>query len=1058
MPDAFNWGIFIAILLLLTSVSYLCLIVSTFVSDTMTKIRRNYILVITTLVLSSFFYGLMKISDQDALTRIFWAFGFVTGWMLFPLWLMFLSSIADINNKTVKIILSITPFILAAVLLLCIFTGGINIVHTQYGNQFAYSTNYPFIILFICMTLFSIGIVSSYIIWLRKSEQKGYRKMIIVLILLTMFAAPIGFITELITPIFMGGTSIPLAALALLPSSIQVFVIMKKYKTFGATISNTSEYVFTSVEMPILALNHNNIITLENNAATTLMGCSVIGKNIADLIHVDGKTPEAELFNHGFTNRAVMIETPRGNRICDMVLTLEQDKYNEAICKIVVLRDLTELKAVNYTATLLLTTEDDEDIHQLLSECMDSVGSAMNADRIYIWRNEMIDDELHFVCTYSWFGEIGKEKNSVTEGLAFTYKDRPLWEQKFTQGITISGPVSNMPQDEQEFLSYEIKSIVMIPLFLDEKFWGFFSIDDCTVEREFSDDEVSILKSVSLMMASAINRHALVEKRTQELALAHDRARAASQAKSEFLANMSHEIRTPMNVIIGMIGLLLEMEDDTPVEQARDYLQKIGTAGSALLGLINDVLDISKIESGKFELTPANYESASMLNEIITISSIRIGDKPVKFNLDVGDGLFIMMYGDDLRIKQILVNLLSNAFKYTRKGSVTLSITCIRENENDVRLTFSVIDTGIGMRPDDVKKLFSDYNQVDTRANRMIEGTGLGLSISKGLAGLMDGSITVESEYGAGSTFRLSIKQGFVSDKLIDKQILESMQNFSYIETKGSTEKRLVRPDLSWANVLVVDDSPTNLDVAKGLLGKYKMRIDCVSNGHDAIDRIRCQQPVYDAIFMDHMMPGMDGIETTQWIRSIDTEYAKTIPIIALTANAVAGNERLFLDEGFQAFVSKPINIAKLDSVIHQWIIKDTAAEDTGEAPAAAESEGITIDIPGINTILGLSLYEGDMDILLDVMRSYADNVTAELDRMQNLTEETLQDYIIDIHTMKGAGAGIGAKDLTQRAKKMERMAKAGDYQGVAEMNDDFIRDALELVANINAWFEKNIE
>jgi signal transduction histidine kinase/CheY-like chemotaxis protein/PAS domain-containing protein/HPt (histidine-containing phosphotransfer) domain-containing protein len=1307
---------------------------------------------------------------------------------------MFISSIADIKSKIGKAIIKITPYITAVIILLCIFTGGVSIVQTYYGNQFVYSVSYPFILLFISISLLSVAIIGSYIIWLHKAELRGYRRMILALILLTVLAAPIGFLTELIVPIFAGGNSIPLTTIVLLPSSIQVFIIMKKYKTFGATVSNTSNYIFTSVKMPILVLNHNNIITLENNAAVELMGNSVIGKNITALIRADGKAPEAELFNQGLINKTVMIETPRGNRTCDMVLTLEQDKFGDAICKTVVLRDLTELnavnlaavlllsidenkdldiqlmacmdlvgtsmnadriniwqrlpidgsyqytcvtgwdstiakgkkpiekgtsfslenipglnwnkalmngeivsgsfssmteveqdilryfevdsaalfpvfledqlwglftigvcrrervltdeesailssvslmmvsainrqnlinmthdanerlmlmldasplctqiwdhnlntidcneaavrlyrfkskaeyvrrfieecspqyqpdgqssaakavhlvnkafnegycafewmhripdgdimvpaevtlvrskyknedvvlgytmdmreqhkmmkgiesrdkllEAVNYTATLLLTTEDDEDISRLLVECMEIVGSAMNADRIYVWRNEMIDGQLHFVCAYSWFGEIGRQKHSVTEGSAFTYKERPQWEEKFSKGICISGPISNMPQDEQEFLSYEIKSIVMIPLFLDEKFWGFFSIDDCTDEREFSDDEISILRSVSLMTASAINRHALVEKRTQELALAHDNARAASQAKSEFLANMSHEIRTPMNVIIGMVGLLLEMENDTPIEQARDYLQKISAAGSTLLGLINDVLDISKIESGKFELTPTKYESASMLNEIITISSIRIGDKPVKFNLDTGEGLFAILYGDDLRIKQILVNLLSNAFKYTRKGSVTLAVSCVRESEDSVRLTFSVIDTGIGMRPDDVKKLFSDYNQVDTRANRMIEGTGLGLSIAKGLAELMDGYITVESEYGVGSTFRLSIKQGFINDELIDEHVLESMQNFSYVETKGSVEKRLERPDLSWASVLVVDDSPTNLDVAKGLLGKYNMKVDCVSNGHDAIDRIRLGQPVYDAIFMDHMMPGMDGIETTMWIRSIDTEYSKNIPVIALTANAVAGNERLFLDEGFQAFIPKPINIAKLDAVIHQWIIKDVAVEDidkasaiegmdnsagiadTEETPAVedtyyapiAESDDIVLDIPGINTILGLSLYEDDMEILLDVMRSYADNVTAELDRMRDVTEETLPDYAIDIHTMKGAGASIGAKDLTQRAKKMERMAKAGDFQGVAEMNDKFIKDALELVDNINKWFERNM-
>jgi signal transduction histidine kinase len=310
---------------------------------------------------------------------------------------------------------------------------------------------------------------------------------------------------------------------------------------------------------------------------------------------------------------------------------------------------------------------------------------------------------------------------------------------------------------------------------------------------------------------------------------ARNEAEQANRSKTRFLANMSHEIRTPMNAIIGMT-VAGKAAGDSP---RKDYcFDKIDSASQHLLGVINDVLDISKIEAGKFALAPEQYYFPSLLNDIITLSIIRINDKPITFTLDICDDIYTHLYGDDLRLKQILINLLSNAFKYTRKGSVTLNINCEREEKGDVRLFFSVVDTGIGMREEDMAKLFSDYNQVDTRANRMIEGTGLGLSIAKGLAILMGGDISVESEYGVGSVFYLSIRQGFVSDERVDADTLETLRGFRYADKKSRDEKQLTRADLSWARVLVVDDSPTNLDVARGLLGRYKMKVDCVSNGH----------------------------------------------------------------------------------------------------------------------------------------------------------------------------------------------------------------------------------
>jgi CheY-like chemotaxis protein len=383
-----------------------------------------------------------------------------------------------------------------------------------------------------------------------------------------------------------------------------------------------------------------------------------------------------------------------------------------------------------------------------------------------------------------------------------------------------------------------------------------------------------------------------------------------------------------MNVIVGLTDLMLEEEDGVS-EKVKDDLRKINTAGTTLVGLINDVLDISKIEAGKQDLTPVEYDVASFLNDIITLNIVRIGEKAITFKLDIDDSLPQTLFGDDLRVKQVLNNLLSNAFKYTEQGTVTLSVECdiprspVPEPRSPVRITFSISDTGMGIRKEDIAKLFSDYNQVDTKANRKIEGTGLGLSITKKFVEMMGGEITVESEYGKGTTFRARILQGFVTDTPIAKETVENLRGFRYTDKKKQAQGKVVRADLSYARVLVVDDFPMNLDVAAGMLRKYKMQVDCVQSGREAVDSIQAGEPVYNAVFMDHMMPGMDGVEATKLIRALGTGYAEKIPIIALTANAVAGSEQMFLENGFNAFLPKPFNAPLLDSVIKQVISKE---------------------------------------------------------------------------------------------------------------------------------------
>jgi signal transduction histidine kinase/HPt (histidine-containing phosphotransfer) domain-containing protein/ActR/RegA family two-component response regulator len=532
----------------------------------------------------------------------------------------------------------------------------------------------------------------------------------------------------------------------------------------------------------------------------------------------------------------------------------------------------------------------------------------------------------------------------------------------------------------------------------------------------------------------------------------------ATNAKTAFLANMSHEMRTPLNVIVGLTTL--QLDNENIAGEIKTDLKKINRAGELLLGIVNDVLDISKIEAGRLEMIPVEYYTASLLNDIITINMIRIESKMITFNLDISENLPTRLIGDELRIKQIYNNLLSNAFKYTREGSVTLRVSCERISDENVWVTAKVSDTGIGIKNEDIEKLFSEYNQVDMKANRRIEGTGLGLSITKKLVILMDGEITVESEYGMGTTFSIKYKQSIADEKPIGWDIAENLRSFRYTDQKQLISSSVVRPDLSYAKVLVVDDFPTNLDVAAGMLRKYKMQVDSVLSGREAVNLIKKGEPVYSAIFMDHMMPEMDGIEATRLIREIETEYARTIPIIALTANAVVGNEQMFLDNGFNAFLSKPINILMLDIIVKKWIRnKDNAGEIT-EVPIEQpkkKSEMQMSDIPGVDINTGLDLCGGDMDIFIFALESFIKHTPESINRLRYVTAENLQNYATAVHGLKGVCAAIGAEAARAKAFDLEKAAKAGDLDTVLAENDGFLRDTEILLDNIRNWLEKRI-
>ncbi|MDR1174038.1 MAG: transporter substrate-binding domain-containing protein, partial [Treponema sp.] len=399
----------------------------------------------------------------------------------------------------------------------------------------------------------------------------------------------------------------------------------------------------------------------------------------------------------------------------------------------------------------------------------------------------------------------------------------------------------------------------------------------------------------------------MVRQRTEELENQTRLAVEASRAKSVFLARMSHEIRTPMNVIIGLSEVLLQRE--LPGETIEDIVN-IKEAGIGLLSIINDILDFSKIEAGKLEIANTEYTFSSLVHDVENIIKFRISETKLTFNTNIDAGLPNKLRGDMIRIRQILLNLLNNAVKYTREGSVTFTVSGMVREDGKILLSFEAADTGIGIRQEDMEKLFGSFSRVDSSKNQGIEGTGLGLDISQNLCRLMGGNITVRSVYGKGSVFTALIPQEIVDGRPFSQ------------ETEAAREgggKRNIGFTAPEARVLAVDDSRVNLTVIRNLLLPYKMQIDICLSGEQAVALMK--QKSYDLVFMDHMMPGMDGVAAVKEIRK--WENGATVPIIALTANAISGMREMFLENGFSDYLSKPIDMVKLDKLVTAWIKED---------------------------------------------------------------------------------------------------------------------------------------
>ncbi len=650
------------------------------------------------------------------------------------------------------------------------------------------------------------------------------------------------------------------------------------------------------------------------------------------------------------------------------------------------------------------------------------------------------------------------------------------------------------------------------------------------IDKAVIDKSAKFLAEVASTLSFLAYQSHEIKKRNKEIA-------KASSMKSDFLANMSHEIRTPMNAVIGLVDLALR-EDMSPA--AKSYIRQIKSSAKNLLVIINDILDFSKIESGKFDIINVAYEPLSVVNDLASIANSRIGNKDIEFTMDVSPDMPQTIFGDNVRIHQIILNILTNAVKFTQSGEVHLSLECIPdENGETVTMKVAVSDTGMGIKTQDMHKLFNSFQQVDSKRNRNIEGTGLGLAISKQLLSLMDGKISVDSTYGKGSTFFFELPQKIIDkspsipcidkelsvgiligNEFVKKQLIKDLERIkadyrSLDDLKNSSSldfdfliiekvyysqsiaeildnnpsmqciviskpdalndishprvRIIYKPvyslnlynvmgitDISYsehqnavdsftfvapeAKILIVDDNKINLTVAKGLIEPLNMKVDVAESAAEAIDLVGKMK--YDLIFMDHMMPEVDGVECTHIIRRVLPGY-NDVPIIALTANAVGGAKEMFLKEGMNDFVAKPIEVKDIVSKLRKWLPQDKImpADKKCSDETAEKTNKKSLDIEGLDTKSALTLI-GNEELFFTILKEYYTSIDKKANTIiAHQKAERWRDYTIEVHSLKSTSKQIGANKVSALAAELERAGNEGNYSLINEKTGEMISE-----------------
>jgi len=741
----------ISALFFLTSFVYIYVFAMTIVTNRQSRINREYLVSIAYVTIACISYGFMTIAAPGVSMRVLWAIGFTAYLMLLTTWVRFSSNMVTIKHQFSRFLLRRGLIFFSLVMAFAvIISDRVRFIPTLFGNQFSYDGSPVFIALFVFVCALGLIILSIHIKWWREAEMKRQRIQQFWYLFLLIPLAPIGFMTDFIVPSWTNYTIAPLASITLFPASLHLFISMNVNKTLNITVPNVSAYVFKSVTIPTLVLDHKNTICLENDAAFEFLGKKLLGKNISDIILINEKTPEPFFFDRDVENRNVLAQTVHGTRLCNLLLTVQHDKYNEALCKVLLLRDIT---------------------------------------------------------------------------------------------------------DEEEMLRK-------------------------------------------------------MRETSEKLTVALEEANAASRAKSDFLSNMSHEMRTPMSAILGMTTIARRTEN---LEEKDRALVKIEDASSHLLNVINDVLDMAKIEANKLELVPVEYDFHNMLHKVLSVVGYRIAEKQQTLDVQIADNIPRHLIGDDHRLMQVITNLMTNAIKFTPEfGRIALKVSFDCESDSVCALHVEISDSGIGISAEQQKKIFLPFEQAETGTSREYGGTGLGLVITKRIIDLMDGSIWVESALGAGAHFFFTVKalRGSREDLLSDSESYEDL----------SIDFSCVDGEFSGKAVLVAEDIEINREIIITLLEGTGLTIDCAENGQEALEIIAASPNKYDLVFMDMQMPQMDGLEATKRIRALPFPGIKQLPIIAMTANVFKDDIEACLDAGMNGHLGKPLNLDRVIETLRQYL------------------------------------------------------------------------------------------------------------------------------------------